>query len=444
MEQNNMIKFKRKTNIKNKVKKVFIIIASLLLSFLGFTNIVYATNITSAHIYLVGDCGSLMTYKGNPIKVSYVEYTDGGVHYPAYCLDDAKPETKTQEYTVSITNGINDISLWRRIINGYPYKSIEDLGVASKEEAFTATKQAVYCYLYNLNPADYGAIGEAGQRTLNAFYKIINDANNSTETKISNTVTINKENNEWTVDNLDENYVSKLYSVIAGANISNYKIEIEAKSGADLTGVKITDENNQEKEEFIPNEKFKVLIPIKNLKENGEFNLSVETQVCTKPVLYGKTSDNDCRDYAVTVAPYEDGTGSISDTYFENQTKLIVVKKDQETGNVLQGVGFELLDENKNVVYSDLRTDERGKIEIENLLPGTYYLKETKTIQKYELYEQLIRVDFEFNQQITVTVNNRKQEPKIDIENLTSRQLASLILKGLPLEEGRKLPVTGM
>ena len=442
MEQNNIIKFKRKTNIKNRIKKAFIIITSLLLSFLGFSNIAYAADITSAHIYLVGDCGSLMTYKGNPIKVSYVEYTEGGVHYPAYCLDAAKPGAETQEYTVSITSSINDVGLWRRIINGYPYKSIEDLGVANKEEAFTATKQAVYCYLYNHNPADYGAIGEAGQRTLNAFNKIINDANNSTETKISSTVTINKENNEWTVDNLDENYVSKLYSVTAGANISNYKIKIEAKNAADLTGVKITDENNQEKEEFMSNEKFKVLIPIKTLKENGEFNLSVETQVYTKPVLYGTAPDSSYQDYAVTVASYEDGTGNISDTYFKNETKLIIVKKDQETGDVLQGVEFELLDENKNVVYSDLKTDEKGKIEIENLLPGTYYLKETKTVEGYDLYEQLIRVDFKLNQEITVTVNNTKEDvPTIETKENTSKEVNSIELTN---EKVKKLPVTGM
>ena len=442
MEQNNIIKFKRKTNIKNRIKKAFIIITSLLLSFLGFSNIAYAADISSAHIYLVGDCGSLMTYKGNPIKVSYVEYTEGGVHYPAYCLDAAKPGAETQEYTVSITSSINDVGLWRRIINGYPYKSIEDLGVANKEEAFTATKQAVYCYLYNHNPADYGAIGEAGQRTLNAFNKIINDANNSTETKISSTVTINKENNEWTVDNLDENYVSKLYNVTAGANISNYKIKIEAKNGADLTGVKITDENNQEKEEFMSNEKFKVLIPIKTLKENGEFNLSVETQVYTKPVLYGTAPDSSYQDYAVTVASYEDGTGNISDTYFKNETKLIIVKKDQETGDVLQGVEFELLDENKNVVYSDLKTDKKGKIEIENLLPGTYYLKETKTVEGYDLYEQLIRVDFKLNQEITVTVNNTKEEvPTIETKENTSKEVNSVELTN---EKVKKLPVTGM
>ena len=438
MENNNkLIEFKKKENIKNKIKKVFILVSSLIMSFLGFTNIVYARNVDSAHIYLVGDCGSLLTYKGSPIKVSYVEYTEGGVHYPAYCLDASKPGAETQEYTVSVSGAINDVRLWRRIINGYPYKTIEELGVANKEEAFTATKQAVYCYLYNHNPNDYGAIGEAGQRTLNAFRKIINDAENSSETKISSTVTISKNNDEWKQDELDKNYVSKTYSVNAGAEISNYKINITKEDGSTLEGVKLTDENNQEKTEFMPDEKFKILLPIKTLTEDGKINLTVEAQVKTKPVLYGTAPNSSYQDYALTAATYEDGTGNISDLYFKNETKIVVVKKDQESGELLQGVEFELLDENKNIVYTDLKTNEDGKIEISNLVPGTYYLKETKTIDGYELYDQLIRVDTKLNQEVTVTVNNRKEDvPEIETKEQTSKEIKSL--------EVKKLPVTGM
>lgn len=442
MEKNNIIKFKKKGTIKNKIKKICIIIISLLMSFLGLTSITYARNIDSAHIYLVGDCGSLLTYKGVPIKVSYVEYTEGGVHYPAYCLDVTKPGAETQEYTVSVSSSINDVGLWRRIINGYPYKTIEELGVETKEEAFTATKQAVYCYLYNHNPNDYGAIGGAGERTLNAFRKIINDAENSTETKISSTITINRDSAEWEQDELDKNYVSKTYSITAGADISNYKITVERENNKDLLGIKLTDENNQEKTEFAPNEKFKILIPIKNLTENGKITLSVEAQVKTKPVLYGTAPDSSYQDYALTAATYEDGTGSISDSYFKNETKITVIKKDQESGDTIQGVEFELLDENKNPVYTDLKTNEKGKIEIPNLVPGTYYLKETKTLDGYELYNQLIMVDLNLNQEVTVTVNNRKEDvPEIETKEQSSKEVKSLEVKS---SEVKKLPVTGM
>ncbi len=433
MEENNLEKFKR----KYKIKRIFIVAVSILMSCLGLINISYAKNINSAHIYLVGDCGSLLTYKGKPVKVSYVEYTEGGVSYPAYCLDKTKPGAESGEYTVSITNAVNDVGLWKRIINGYPYKTIDELGVANKEEAFTATKQAVYCYIHGNNPNDYGAIGEAGQRTLNAMKKIISDAENSSETKISSTITINKDDTEWTQDELDKNYVSKTYSVTAGAEISNYKITITKENGADLGGIKLTDENNQEKEEFMPDEKFKILIPIKNLTEDGKINLSVEAEVKTKPVLYGTAPNSNLQDYALTAAVFEDGTGEASDSYFKNETKITIVKKDQESGEVLQGVEFELLDENKNTVYTDLKTNEEGKIEISNLVPGTYYLKETKTIDGYELYEQLIRVDTKLNQEVTVTVNNTKEdEPEIETSDKTTKEVKSL--------EVKKLPVTGM
>ena len=82
-------------------------------------------------------------------------------------------------YSVSVNEAITDVNLWRIIINGYPYKSIQELGCNNKQEAFTATKQAIYCYIHGNNPNDYQAIGEAGQRTLNALNKILQDAKNS-------------------------------------------------------------------------------------------------------------------------------------------------------------------------------------------------------------------------------------------------------------------------
>ena len=436
MEKNNIIKFKKKGNIKDKIKKIFIVIASLILSFLGFTNIAYAQSIDTAHIYEVGDCGQLLKYKGVRVITKYVEYTYNGEHYPAYCLDKTKKGAEGDGYTVSVTDAINDVGLWRVIINGYPYKTIEELGVANKEEAFAATKQAVYCYIHGNRIEDYEPIGEAGQRTLNALKKIVNDANNSTATQISSTITINKNDKEWTQDNLDKNYVSKTYSVTAGASISNYTITVSKENAEDIGGIKLTDENNKEKSEFMPNEKFKILIPIKNLTEEGKINLTVQAKIDTKPILYGMAPNSSNQDYALTAATYEDGTGSASDTYFKNETKITVIKKDQESGETIEGVEFALLDENENPVYTNLKTNEDGKVEIPNLVPGTYYLKETKTIDGYELYDQLIKVDVGLNEEVTVTVNNRKEDvPEIEKTN-TSKSVKSL--------EVKKLPVTGM
>lgn len=422
---------KRKKKLISKTKKLIVVVMLFILNILGVMNVIHANTMNSANIYSIGDCGSLLTYKGVPVKVSYVEYIENGVHYPAYCMDKTKPGAESGSYVVSVHEAIKDVGLWRRIINGYPYKTIEELGVSNKEEAFTATKQAVYCYIHGNNPADYGSIGEAGDRTLKAMKKIINDAENSGETKISSTITINKGISEWKQDDKEKDYLSKSYSVNAGASIENYKITVTKDRGQDLGGIKLTDEKNQEKTEFSPNEKFKILIPIKNMTEEGSFNLKVEAKVKTKPVLYGIAPNSGYQDYALTTATYEDGIGNIKDEYYRNETKIVLIKKDQEDDKLLEGVEFELLDENKEPVYTGIKTDQEGKAIIENLIPGIYYLKETKAIDGYEILDQLINVKIEFNQEVTITVNNAKEEkPQINTTQKVSKEI-------------KKLPVTG-
>lgn len=418
---------------KNIITKAMAVVSMLILSALGFINSVYATNINTANIYAVRDCGNLLTYKGTQVKVTYVEYINEGKHYPAYCMDKTKVGVETNSYNVSIEGAVNDVGLWRRIINGYPYKSIQELGVANAQEAFTATKQAIYCYIHGNNLSDYGAIGEAGQRTLNAMHTIINNAQNSKESKISSTIKINKNSDSWKQDENEKNYVSKVYSVSAGANIQNYKIILSRKNNQDIGGIKLTDIDNKTKTEFNPNEKFKILVPIKEMKEKGNFELKVEAKISTKPVLYGIAPNSSYQDYALTGVTYEDGTGNIQDEYFKNETKIIILKQDEDTNEKLEGVEFELLDENKNVVYNGLKTDKDGKINIENIVPGRYYIKETNTKDGYLKFEDLIKIDINLNEQMTVTVNNKKEEkPKIETSKNTTEVSKKI------------LPVTGM
>lgn len=331
---------------------------------------------------------------------------------------------------------IKDVGLWRRIINGYPYKSLEELGVANKEEAFTATKQAVYCYIHGNNPADYEGIGEAGARTLNAMYRIIDNANASNESKLSSTIQINKVGDEWKQDEIDKQYASKVFNVTANANMRNYTIKITKENAQNVGGIKITDLQNNEKNQFSSSEKFKVLVPIKNMTEVGGFKLTVEGQVQTKPVLYGVAPNSGYQDYALTVATYEDGIGEKSDEYPENETKIIIIKEDEKTKERLENTEFELLDENRKVVYADLKTDKEGRIEIKHLIPGKYYLRETKAKEGYELYQELIELQVGLHEECTVTVNNKEQEkPKIELEKKLKTKEVS----------GRKiLPVTGM
>ena len=118
-------------------------------------------------------------------------------------------------------------------------------------------------------------------------------------------------------------------------------------------GIKITDINNNSKKAFSQNEKFKILIPIKNLTKESSFNISVKTKINNKPVLYGKAENSSYQDYALTAATYEDATGNTQDKYYKNETKIKIIKQDQETEERLENVEFSILDSNKKIIYSN-------------------------------------------------------------------------------------------
>ncbi|MBQ3413923.1 MAG: Cys-Gln thioester bond-forming surface protein [Clostridia bacterium] len=415
-----------------KILKTFIIGAIvLILNMLILLNSTYAVNLGNVNIYSAGDCGQLLKYNGIVVKTTYAEYkTENGAN-PAYCLNKTLEGVgEVGAYDVDASEKITDVGLWRVIINGYPYKSLDDLGVNNKEEAFTATKQAVYCYIHGNDINNYEAIGEAGKRTLEALKQIVNNANSSSETQKSNLITINKNLEEWKQEG---KYLIKHYNIISPANMDKYTVRIEKENNELPEGIKIVNENDDNQNEFQVGEEFKVIIPIQNLKTDGTFKLIVNGNIYTKPVLYAKPDNSNYQDYALTGIMFDDGKGEAIDNYYKNSTQITIDKKDIETGEKLQGTEFELLNENKNIIYTNLVTNENGKIIIKGVMPGKYFLRETKAKDGYVKTDKLIEINVKYNQDFTITVDNTKEEqPKIEY----IKENKEVIIK--------KLPVTGM
>ncbi|MBP3800782.1 MAG: Cys-Gln thioester bond-forming surface protein [Clostridia bacterium] len=410
------------------------------MNFLVLVNSTYAAQFSeSIKLEKIGDCGSLLKYKGVPVVTSYIAYDDRGIVYPAYCLNVNLPGVSEKgSYSVMTNQIVTDVGLWRRVINGYPYKTISELGCYTKEEAFTATKHAIYCYVHNVDINNYTPIGEAGERTLNAMKLILANAESSSESKLESTININKNTSDWNQDKLDEKYLSKTYEVSSNANYMNYNISIENVGEVKLPeGLKITDINNNEKNVFEKGEKFKVLIPISNLKSEGKYVLYVKAGMNTKPVLYGKAPSSGLQDYAITTLKYEDGEGTIQDNYIKNETKIIINKKDNDTKEPLKGVIFELLNGTKETIQNGLKTDENGQIIISNILPGKYYLRETNSLNGYTKEDKIVEIEIKFNEEFNITINNQK-EIEIKKEVKTSEKKVEI------KSENKKLPVTGM
>lgn len=71
--------------------KLLIVLAMIIMNGLGFMNSVCATSyVDSAYLYSVGDCGQLLKYQGVVVETGYVQYSNNGVDYPAYCMDKTK------------------------------------------------------------------------------------------------------------------------------------------------------------------------------------------------------------------------------------------------------------------------------------------------------------------------------------------------------------------
>ena len=427
------------------MRKKLISIISIIVILIGLVPISSkaVVPIDTAYIYANKKTNGLLMWKGLRIHTHLAVYKKDGKEYPAYCMDRELPGVEIgRTQTVDVKQLVNNVMVWRAIINGYPYKSISELGCNTEEEAYLATKQAVYCMLTNRDVNEYSAIGEAGERTLNALKTIVNNARNSNQTKVSSELTVNEQEKLWKIDNLDSSYISKTIVVTANTSMSKYTVNVK---NLKIEGYKLVDQNNKEKTEFSNSEKFKILIPIQEVKQDGNFSIEVSAQVATKPVFYGESRDSGLQSYALTGYTYEEGTGSKKVYYTKNETKIIITKTDDKTGKKLEGVEFELLDKDQNKIYTEITTNKDGMAIIDNLLPGIYYVKETRTLEGYQLYSKLIKIELELNEETTVNVINSEEEPEIYKEEKKTELAVKEEQSGIKVKKTvQKLPKTGM
>lgn len=404
-----------------KVLKILLIVLLVIVANIGIlVNTVQAVeNGEQITIYSKGYFNRVIRNNGIVIKTAHAVYQENGKEYPVYCLNrelHGVGEYITT-YDVKDQGKIEDLGLWRVVINGYPYKSIEQLGVTNEEEAYIATKQSIYCYIYNTGTELYSAINEQGERVINAINNILENARNSNESFDNPNIEI-EQSEKWNVDEIENKYVSKEYKIKSNKNISKITLNLESQP----KGTKITnlDEDG----------KFKILIPIENLKESGKFKIKIQTELETKPIFLGEAPSNDLQNYLLTAYSYEDMDKEFEQEYEKNNTKIIIEKTDNDTNEVLKGAKFEILDEKQKSIRV-AETNNEGQVILDGLMPGIYYIKEVQAPNGYSIDSELKKVEIKLNQEISLTIKNNKiiikqEEPQKTIVEIP------------------KLPVTGM
>ena len=126
----------------------------------------------------------------------------------------------------------------------------------------------------------------------------------------------------------------------------------------------------------------------------------------------------DTTEYPFTVVDADNSGGMLTDEPLINKLykgSIKVIKTDGETKYPLEGVEFDLLDNDKQKLGSFV-TDEKGEIHIEELPVGTYYLQETKTGENYYLDDTLreVSISKEHLDQV-VEVSNERMKGSIKL-----------------------------
>lgn len=377
---------------KIKTKISIIMVVLLLLSYLNpFIYKAKAVSISNAQIYSVKDPEYHLQYWNSERNVwsylitYYVGYTgQDGNFYPAYCLDvNTHGVGEEQPYSVTVTEAIQNQEVWRVLCNGYPYKTPEELGVENDYDAFCATKQAVYSVIYGYDPVvRYRGGDERGTKIANAIVKMVNIARTTTDNYMTPQMSIN----EVGTLKKEGEYYTQTYSINSNVPLKDYNVY--QISGLPI-GSYFTDTNGNKKTNFKSNENFKVCIPSKNIKTNVIANIGVNGNCKTYPVLYGKAPNSSLQDYALILSPFENGSAKQKLTI--NPTGEVTIEKTSISNNIwngaisgtlISGAKYNLYNSNKELIGT-YTTDKDGKIFINKLPLGTYYVQETTPVPEH-------------------------------------------------------------
>ena len=199
-----------------KINKIVAIINLILILFSASYSSLAVSLGEDVNLYNKGECDhTLQADDGKgfyDLTCTYVEYKDSqNIGHPAYCIDRGIDGIgEYDNYNVNLAELIQDDRLWRVAINGYPYKTVEELDVANEYDAFFATKQAVYTILGGWDVDNhYKAVNERGERIIEAIRRMVNEGRYGTAQYGEPTVGINKNGELESVDNSVFNFGRK-------------------------------------------------------------------------------------------------------------------------------------------------------------------------------------------------------------------------------------------
>lgn len=368
------------------------------------------------------------------VTYSITNYIDEfGQKRAAYCVD---PNLKGigyisgefSGYNVELKNLITDEKTWRVLTNGYPYKTPEELNVECEQDAYLATKMALYAMLRGNNESDIRSLYRAGEdkvagqsieetsrrgaKVIDAICSLVNIGNNGTEKMdYSNTLNIEAIGGFKEYEKNKEYYYQKS-KVTSNVECSEYYIK-------NITGfpegTKITNEKGSEQTTFKGGDEFYIMIPKKSIIEDVHGVVRITGTCKNYPIYYAECMDGNYQNYVLCCDCYSrniEASGSIN--IDAKKSKLKVIKVDKDTKKALANVKFSVkYKDGKDIgIYT---TDENGVINIGGLHQGQVVLRELENNQYYEIATQDQIIDIQYNENKEIQIENELKKGQIRI-----------------------------
>lgn len=371
---------------------------------------------------------------------TYFRYADAtGVQkeVPAYCVN---PNTKGVPQTVAAGESIKYIANEKSsdpkvvgiISNGYPHRSLGELKLDNKYQAYYATKMALWCYLLpnwnianlKVNPSLTGSELDIANRIL-AAAKDIYKRGTTYNYMLSPKMTATPDKSvayPVTVDG--KAYKQQVFTLWSETWVYDYDISVAFSDPGEVpSGTRIVDENNNDitkvSAQWVGDgygASFKVLYPAESVKgQSGNVQLSFEANVaqyaamyavCAEKDKYGNLQnyicdlDNSKHMELAAISSYADTTEDEPDP---GKTALKIVKLEEGTELPLDGAVFSVYDPRGEKVGSFSSTPD-GTVTIPLTLEGHYTVTE-EIPPKYHLLPDVRtqHVEVEYNRVATVT-----------------------------------------
>lgn len=357
---------------------------------------------------------------------------------PAYCVNPNQygvPQTVGPGESIKYLaeEKSSDPKVVGIISNGYPHRSLGELKLDNKYQAYYATKMALWCYLLpdwniaNLKvaPGLSGSELDIGNRILAAAkdiykrgttynYMLTPRMTATAETSVAYPVTIG-----------GEEYKEQVFTVWSETWVYDYDVSVAFSNPDEVPeGTKIVDMENNEITAVTTEGtsdgyagQFKVLYPAESVAgQSGNVQLSLSASVaqyaamyavCQEKDQYGNLQnyicdlDNNVRLDVAAVSSYSDSGEPAPD-----ETALKIVKLEEGTKTPLEGAVFSVVDPEGRKVGS-YSTGPEGTVVIPLTLEGHYTVTEEIPPRHHLLPEETTQhADVEYNKTATLTFWN--------------------------------------